>query len=151
MLRVGRWSLFKGPRAGGSRSGQAYVEFILVLPLFLIIIAGIIGFGRLLYTKLAVEAAAWSGARHAVATLDRDRGLNQASVAARHTLSGFGLNPDSAQTHVVVWGQWGRGTQVRVHVCYEVPAPPVPMGESVSAGRMCAQQTQPVYKWKSRW
>jgi len=131
--------------------GQSYVEFIIVLPLFLILIAGIIGFGRLLYAKLAVEAAAWSGARHAVATLERDRGVNQAYQAARHTLSGFALNPESAETRVTVWGDWGRATQVAVQVCYQVPPPPVPMGDTLVSSRICAEQTMPVYRWKSEW
>ena len=131
--------------------GQAYVEFIIVLPLLLLIIAGIIGFGQLLYTKLAMEAAAWSAARHAVATLNVERGVGQAYQAARYTLQGFGLDPDRAQADVTVWGQWGRGTQVQVRVCYQVPSPPVPLGGAIAPTMMCAQQTMPVYRWKSKW
>lgn len=139
-------------RAGRrAASGQSYIEFILVLPLFLIVIAGVIGFGRLLYVKLAMEAAAWSGARHAVATLDEERGRSQANRAVRYTLEGFALDPDQAEAQVSVWGQWGRGREVRVRVCYDVPQPPVPMGEALSPGRICAQQVLPVYRWKSRW
>ena len=133
------------------RRGQSYVEFVIVLPLFLIIIAGIVGFGQLLYTKLATEAAAWSGTRHAVATLNQQRGLNQAYLGARYTLAGFGLNPDKAQMQARIWGQWGRGTQIQVQACYDVPAPPVPMGDVLSPGRICSRQTMPVYRWKSRW
>lgn len=140
-------------RLGASkcRRGQSYTEFILVLPIFLILIAGIVGFGRLLYVKLAVEAAAWAAGRHAVATLDEDRGVGQAQRAARYTLEGFSLDPDSSEVHVVVWGQWGRGTQVRVHVCYEVDAPGIPLGETVSPGHICARQTMPVSRWQSEW
>ena len=134
-----------------SQSGQAYVEFLIVLPLLLLIVAGITGFGQSLYVKLAVEGAAWSATRHAIATLDETRGTQQAFVAARHTLSGFGLNPNSAQAGVTVWGQWGRGTQVRARVCYPVPPPPVPMGAVFAPSQICAQQTMPVYRWKSRW
>jgi Flp pilus assembly protein TadG len=131
--------------------GQAYVEFVLVLPLFLIVIAGVVGFGQLLYTKLALEAAAWSGARHAVATLDQARGVNQAYQGARYALDGFGLNPDHAAAQVSVWGAWGRGTQVRARVCYAVPAPPVPFGQILAPQQVCASQTLPVYRWKSKW
>ena len=108
--------------------GQSYVEFIIVLPLFLILIAGVNGFGQSLCVKLATEAAAWSATRHAVATLNRDRGINQAILGSRYTLSGFGLNPNSARVQVTMWGGWGRGTRVRTQVCYNVPSPPVPMG-----------------------
>lgn len=138
-------------RARPDQRGQAYVEFVLVLPLFLLVIAGVIGFGQMLYTKLALEAAAWSSARHAIATIDQTRGLQQAFLGARYTLSGFGLNPDHAQTQVSVWGTWRRGTQIRTRTCYPVPAPPVPFGQALLPERLCATETLPVYKWKSKW
>ncbi len=132
-------------------TGQSYVEFILVLPLFLIIIVGVVGFGQLLYTKLALEGAAWAGSRHAVATLNQERGMQQAYLASRYALAGFGLNPDSARVQTQIWGQWGRGTQVRVRACYSVPSPPVPLGALIAPEQVCAGQTMAVYKWKSRW
>ena len=137
-------------RRAGSR-GQSYVEYLLVLPIFLIIIAVVIDAGRLVYAKLATEAAAWSGARHAIATLDEDRGVAQAQRATRYTLSGFALRPDEAEVHVSYWGGWGRGTDVRVDVCYEVPPPPVPFGKELSPTLICSRYTSPVYKWKSGW
>lgn len=132
-------------------AGQAYVEFVLVLPLFLLIIVGVVSFGQLVYAKLALEAAAWSGARHAVATLNQQRGLQQANLGIRYTLDGFALNPDHATTQVAVWGQWGRGRQIRARVCYAVPAPPVPFGDRLAPSTICSSQTLPVYKWKSKW
>ena len=36
--------------------GQAYVEFLLVLPLLLLLVAGVIGFGQSFYAKLATQA-----------------------------------------------------------------------------------------------
>ena len=132
-------------------AGQAYVEFVLVLPLFLLIIVGVVGFGQMLYAKLAMEAAAWSGARHAVATLNQNRGLQQAQLGIRYTLDGFALNPDHATTQVAVWGQWGRGQQIRARVCYAVRAPPVPFGDRLAPSTICGSQTLPVYKWKSKW
>ena len=143
-------SNFQRPIANRER-GQAYVEFILVLPLFLLIIAGVIGFGQRLYTKLALEAAAWSGTRHAVATLDPTRGVQQAYLGARYTLDGFGLNPNRAQAQVMVWGAWGRGTQVQTRLCYGVPSPPVPLGTVLAPQQICASQALPVYRWKSKW
>ena len=148
--RAGFPSRLRGRRAQIDR-GQAYVEFVLVLPLFLIVIAGVVGFGQVLYTKLAMEAAAWSGARHAVATLNQNRGVSQAYLGARYALDGFGLNPDHATAQVSLWGQWHRGVQVRARVCYNVPAPPVPFGQILAPQQMCASETMPIYKWKSKW
>jgi hypothetical protein len=153
MIKTTRWlERYRNQLHSNARTkGQAYVEFILVLPLFMMIIAGVVGFGQLLYTKLAMEAAAWSGARHAIATLNQSRGISQASLGERYALDGFGLNPDNARSQVTIWGAWGRGTQVRVRVCYNVPMPPVPMGQALAPQQVCASQTMPVYKWKSKW
>lgn len=138
-------------RKRAREKGQAYVEFIIVLPLLLLLIAGSMAFGQMLYVRLAMEAAAWSGCRHAVATLNEGRGINQAYQAVRYTVSGFGLVPDDARAFVTRWGQWGRNTQVRVRVCYDVPPPPVPLGDTFVPSRMCAVQIMPVHKWQSRW
>jgi hypothetical protein len=141
----------KGRRGHRRANGQAYVEFLIVLPLFLVIIAGVIGFGQALYTKLAMEAAAWSGARHATATLNRSRGYSQGVLGARYALYGFGLNPNSAEVDVDYWGGWGRGSNVRVESCYNVPSPPVPMGEVLAPSRVCSRQWMPIEPWQSRW
>jgi len=139
-------------RVAGRRSqGQAYVEFIIVLPLLLLLIAGIIGFGQMIYVKLATEAAAWAAARHAVSTLNIDRGPAQAFVASRYALQGFGLNPDSAWVTLWAYGGWNRGSRIQVRVCYDVPPPPVPYGDYLLPSRICSTQTMPVYRWKSRW
>jgi len=141
-----------GRREQGSRErGQAYVEFIIVLPLLLLLIAGIIGFGQMIYVKLATEAAAWAAARHAVSTLNPDRGPAQAFVASRYALQGFGLNPDSARATLWAYGGWNRGSRIQVQVCYDVPPPPVPYGDYMLPSRICSTQTMPVYRWKSRW
>ena len=134
-----------------SINGQAYLEFLFVLPLLLLIIAGVVGFGQLLYTKLAVEAAAWASAREGIATLNQGRGLGQSYLAARYTLDGFGLNPEHAQQYMKIWGQWQRGTQLRARVCYRVPAPPVPLGSLFLPSTICASETLPIYQWKSKW
>ena len=36
-------------------SGQAYIELVMVLPMFLIVIAALIMFGRVLYVKIAMR------------------------------------------------------------------------------------------------
>ncbi len=137
--------------SSGQASGQAYIEFIIVLPIFLIIIAGVIGFGRIMYAKLATQAAAWSACRHAIATLDEERGTLQAMVAARYTLDGFSLDANAASVQVTHWGAWQRGTQVRVRVCYGVPPALIPMGDAVIPQLICSQQLMPVYQLKSYW
>jgi hypothetical protein len=48
------------------RRGQSLVEFALVLPIFMLILSGILDFGFLLYSRMSVINAAREGARTAV-------------------------------------------------------------------------------------
>jgi hypothetical protein len=52
------------------RKGQSIVEFALVLPILLLVVMGIIEFGRLLFYFAGVTAASREGARYAAATGD---------------------------------------------------------------------------------
>jgi Flp pilus assembly protein TadG len=52
------------------QSGQSMVEFALVLPVFIILLAGIIDFGFMFYSRISVINAAREGARSAVTAVD---------------------------------------------------------------------------------
>ncbi len=54
------------PSANRKERGASAVEFALVLPLLLLVVAGIIDFGRALYTQVMLTNAAREGARAAV-------------------------------------------------------------------------------------
>ena len=49
-----------------NEDGQAMVEFALVLPIFLLILCGVIDFGWLFYNQLALNNICREGARYAV-------------------------------------------------------------------------------------
>jgi Flp pilus assembly protein TadG len=83
-----------GRRARDER-GAAAVEFALVLPVLLLIIFGIIDFGRMLYTKITITEAAQTGAR-AGAIFGQAKGEDQAKLAAA------GLNQSSDELLVTV-------------------------------------------------
>jgi hypothetical protein len=53
----------RGARVARTGSGQALVEFALILPIFLILLFGIIDFGRYVYTANSLNNAAREGAR----------------------------------------------------------------------------------------
>jgi Flp pilus assembly protein TadG len=60
------------PAAGRTRTkGQALVEFALVIPLFILILAGILDFGFMLYTRMTIISSAREGARIAVTSEDK--------------------------------------------------------------------------------
>ncbi len=55
-----------GKRRGHNDSGAAAVELAIILPLLILIIAGIIDFGRAYFTQVTLTNAAREGARAAV-------------------------------------------------------------------------------------
>lgn len=98
--------------------GQALFEMALVLMLFLLIFLGILAFGPRIYTRLAVDTAAYDCAIAAVGTLDPARGHSQGVTAAHETLTGFRLNPARTSVRVIA-PQWERGHPVTCIVSYE--------------------------------
>ena len=55
--------------------GQALVEFALVFPIFFLILAGILDFGFLMYSRITLINATREGARAAVTQLDNAQGI----------------------------------------------------------------------------
>ncbi|HEY4188817.1 MAG TPA: TadE family protein [Candidatus Limnocylindrales bacterium] len=115
-------------RLGRGRRGQSLVEFTLVLPLFLLLVAGMVDFGIGLYSNITVINAAREGARYSV-TAPGDA----AAVEARVRAMASGLNdsdmhvtttcqrPDPAPA--TTWNacsgaQWQPGDAVVVEVDY---------------------------------
>lgn len=57
---------FNKNKKKNGEDGQAMVEFALILPIFLLILCGIIDFGWLFYNQLSLNNACREGARYAV-------------------------------------------------------------------------------------
>jgi Flp pilus assembly protein TadG len=72
--------------------GAAAVEFALVLPILMLLIFGIVDFGRMLNAKITITEAAREGAR-AAALVDRSSGVQRARTAA----NGYAI--DDPQVH----------------------------------------------------
>jgi hypothetical protein len=77
----------KGPRA---RQGQALVEFVLVIPLLLLLIFGLMDFARAWQTHHAMADAAREGARMLV--VNETAGFDAAEVAIRERLANARLD-----------------------------------------------------------
>lgn len=69
----------RGKRRGGR--GQSLVEFSLIIPVFLLILSGILDAGFFLYSRMTVIAAAREGARWAVQQSDVTKIQNDGSAA----------------------------------------------------------------------
>ena len=116
------------------KRGQAYVEFIMVLPILLILVAAVIFFGRILYLKIALDMASYDGVRAAVEALDEQAGISQGVAAAYNTLTGFHINPAGAGIEVVPVGAWTRGTRVYCRISYELNVSDIPFLGSFFSG-----------------
>jgi Flp pilus assembly protein TadG len=119
------------PRAGARsrRQGQSLVEFAVVLPIFLLILAGILDFGLGLYSQMTIINAAREGARIGAVTIV---GVDPtASVDNRVRAMTAGL--DQSKLDVIITCQtpsgssfvacgssaWQSGDAVRVEVDYD--------------------------------
>lgn len=56
----------KARSAGRRASGQGMVEFALVVPIFVVLLFGIVDFGRVIWARSSLENAAREGARFAI-------------------------------------------------------------------------------------
>ncbi len=143
------------PKGGGeSECGQAYVELVMGLPVFLLIIAGLIFFGRVLYVKIALDMASYDACRAAVEALRPGEGINQGMTAGRQTLAGFYLNPGGASLSVTPAGGWARGTPIQCSAAYDLFVGDIPGASSFGSGAGVAIQSTTwsrVELWRSDW
>lgn len=70
-------------RTGSRDRGAAAIEFAIILPLLLLVIAGIVDYGRAFYTEIALTNAAREGARAAsVSTMSLSQVQARTAAAA---------------------------------------------------------------------
>jgi hypothetical protein len=145
-----RWAL----RSENGERGQAYVEVLLLLPLYVVLVVGVTYFGRAWYAKIAAEVAAYDGTRTAIEAMGEPRGTWQGIIAARQTLAGFYLDPSHADVRVVPLDVWGRGQAVRCDVRYKVDLSGVPLIDLIAAEPVLpvwARAVGQVEAYKSEW
>ncbi len=143
-----------GLRPSSFQAGQAYLEFLILIPLLLVFVAGILYFGRVLYASIAVDMASYDCARTAAEALREGQGIQQGSTAAYNTLRGFYLNPDGAQVQVWAPGGWERGEQIRCRVTYGISLRGVPFVHLLGVPDVFPARSTTylrVEEYKSRW
>lgn len=143
-----------------NESGQAYIEVLVLMPVFLVLIVGAAYFGRAWYVKVAAEVAAYDGTRTAIEAMNENPhgympgGRLQGIIAARRTLAGFYLDPSAADVRVTPMGVWDRGEAVRCDVRYSVDLSGVPGLGLISADPVLpvwARTVGQVEAYKSEW
>lgn len=111
------------PRLSRSRRalerGQAALELAMALPLILLFVIGIVAFGRLAYTHLAVMTSANDCATAAAQATNPYQGLAQGHAARQQSLASFGVSQQVTTAGLVAHaGQSSQGiTTPRQYVC----------------------------------
>ncbi len=102
--------------------GQALVEFIIVLPVLLLIVLGIIQFGSLFKDYIALTDAVRVGARQAA--VSRTLPNPEAVVIARVQKAGVNLDKNQMTITIEPWdpvtqtNTWAQSGDVTVHATY---------------------------------
>lgn len=129
--------------------GTAAVELVLVAPALILLLAVIVGSGRVVSTKSAVLSAAREAARAAAEAPDAATARHVALTRAREVASGLGLDP--ARLSVQQTGSFDRGTAYEVRVTYQVQLSDLPaFGVLPGSFTVTARHTELTERYKSR-
>jgi len=91
MYRIGHYNQAK------SESGQALVEFALILPIVVLLLFGIVEFGRIFHSYLVVTSSAREGARKAAVT-QNIAAIEAVIASASASLGGVSVVPKPLST-----------------------------------------------------
>ena len=122
-------------------SGQALVEFALVLPLFLMIVVGVIQFGVALNFWLDMQRLANQGARSAAVNCGPSAATNQCgpSTWVQATRIGGLASYLGSKTTATPEGQvLSSGNTPEVEICYVPPSQPPPAAGHLVPGMRSA-------------
>jgi hypothetical protein len=101
------------------RRGQGLVEFALIVPLFLVLLLGMVEFGRAWMTKNILTGAAREAVRMAAVQVNFATSTDNAVTRATQVLNSAGINVPPAQVNVEQYDSPEPG--LRVIVSYPFP------------------------------
>jgi len=103
-----------------SEKGSVFIELALVMPILILLVAGIVQFGFLLNAKIAVNSASYEAARAATLSDDPESdAVNSVLAYASSTLPGW--NFDERLSAKIDISGTSPGDMVQVEVIYKVP------------------------------
>ncbi len=126
-----RWSM-------RNEKGQTMVEFVIVLPILLLLLLGILQFGVVFNNYITLTDAVRAGARQAAV----GRSVADPTGAAVSRVRASAANLDQAQLNVSVTSAWTQGADVTVQATY--PYSISLIGLVVSSGNLTSQSTERV-------
>ncbi len=123
----------RDPAARSRTRGQALVEFALVIPVFMLILCGVLDFGFMLYSRMTVINASREGARIAVTAADNTTiptlasgtvlsnvpGLNTGPALDHRPAASRSRPPGSCNFSTTTGSQSGDAVSVRVTYTYQ--------------------------------
>ena len=134
--------------AGGHRA-SAIIETALVVPLLLTIAFGIVGIGRVLQARLAVEAVAREAATSAAAANNAAQAQAHGLSRGRDVAAGYGLTNGSFRLTVDP-GTFARGGQVMASAQYRVDLADLPLLQWTTV-TLRSGHAEPIDLYRSRW
>lgn len=135
-------------------AGQAMIELALVLPLFIILAAGVLYFGKVLYAYIAADMASYDCVRTAAEALHPGNGQAQGRTAAIDTLRGFYMSGVTPRVRVDAPNGWKRGREVRCRVDYGISLAGMPLIGMLDTPQEIHIQSDTklrIEQYKSRW
>jgi Flp pilus assembly protein TadG len=120
--------------------GQTATELALVLPVFCVLLFGVIQFGILYNNYITLTDAARAGARKAA--VSRQEGDPAGATEAKVRAAAEGLNQDELEVTVSTVGGWEHGADVKVTASY--PYEINLLGWVAAAGSLSSSTTERV-------
>lgn len=113
------------------RSGSALVESALVIPVLLLLVAGVVMVGRIAQAQVAVQSVAREAGRTAALAPSAAQGLADAQARSLTVAAGHGLALDRLDVAIDT-GTFARGGTVRASASYAVELGDLPLLGAVS-------------------
>jgi len=113
-------------RLTAGESGSALIETALVIPVLLVLLAGIVMTGRVTHAQIAVQSVAREAARTVAVAPSESSGLLSAQERALATARGHGLSTERLSLSID-HGGFQRGGVVRADVSYPVSLGDLPL------------------------
>ena len=128
------------------RGGQSLVEFVLILPVLLILLFGIIEFGLLLYNKQVITNASREGARYGIVSRPTRRSKAEITAVvdaycANHLVTSGSPVPTTAVQPDPTGGTFGQNLTVTVTFHYDFFALPAFITSLLGGTDLVAQTT----------
>jgi Flp pilus assembly protein TadG len=123
----GRWAhATSGLSVHPKQSGQAIVEFALVVPILLVLAFGVLAIGRVVQADMAVRAVAWEAARAGALADSVTQATGQGLATGLAVADDYHLNRSAVQITVDASG-YRRGGQVVAKARYVVSFGDLPL------------------------